>query len=363
MKCRRLLLLLPISALVSCTEPQMFTDEELPMLTAPYATTIVGGCHMDGPPGVSEKRKAECRRALAQARKTKNDAARYEWECKAWMAYPTPGCCDIPGADSPNFDRYNAEHPRIQAKYAKLMEERAVKEDDLPSLFAFCEFPIEGDGAKEKALRRRQEELRPRYREKREEFRRAAMAMLFPRLAMLPEMQGADAQVLAAAPCTFDKNKGLWDDCDAFDFSLRVEDKGKETTLSIGGTVYGGDYPKDVRCDVHTTLARNNRAEQHRYEWENGAWKESPSGANTKGGFAAKRALLEERDGTRLLTVYDDRTGDIAETFVLDSGTFSHDDEAHRGTPMPLILRHAQGNAYRLNGDARRHCLLHHAEE
>lgn len=358
MKRNPFLLLLPLAAMVSCTEPQIFSDEELPMLTAPYATTFVGRCHMDEPPGVSEKRKAECRRALAQARKTKDEAARYEWECKAWMAYPTPGCCDIPGADTPNFDRYNAEHPRIQAKYAKLMEERAVKEDDLPSLFAFCEFPIEGDGAKEKALRRRQEELRPRYLEKREEFRRAAMAMLLPRLATLPEWQGVDAQALAAAPCTIDKDSGLWDDCSSFDFCLRVENIGKGTMMSIGGTVYGGDYPKDVRCDrVRTTRVRNNRAEQYCYGWENGVWKEYTSADDTKGCFAAKRALLEEREGKRLLTVYDDRTGDIAETFVLDSGTYSHTNEA------PLILHHVQGKAYRLAGDTRRHCMLHHAEE
>lgn len=360
MKRYNLLLLLPLAAMVSCTEPRIFSDEELPMLAAPYATPIVGGCHMDEPPGVSEKRKAECRRALAQARKTKNETARYEWECKAWMAYPTPGCCDIPGADTPNFDRYNAEHPRIQAKYAKLMEERAVKEDDLPSLFAFCEFDIEGVGAKEKDLRRRQEELRPRYLEKREEFRRAAMAMLLPRLATLPELQGVDAQTLAAAPCTINKDSGHWDDCSSFDFCLRMESMGKDTTMSISGTVYGGDYPKDVRCDrVRTTLARNNRAEQHRYGWENGAWKEYTSADDTKGSFAAKRALLEEREGKRLLTVYDDRTGDIAETFVLSGGK----DVARRGTPLPLILHHVHGVAYRLAGEKQHYCSLTQAEE
>lgn len=358
------MLLLPLAAMVSCTEPKMFTDEELPMLTAPYMT-LVGGCHMDEPPGVSEKRKAECRRALAQAKKTKNDAARYEWECKAWMAYPTPGCCDIPGADTPNFERYNAEHPRIQAKYAKLMEERAVKEDDLPSLFAFCEFSIVGDGAEETALRRRQEELRPRYFEKREEFRCAAMALIYPRLATLPALLGVDAQVLAAVPCTFDKGRGEWDDCSSFDFCLRMESTGKDTPLTVCGTVYGGNYPNDIGCVVNTTLVRYNRAERHDYGWEDGAWKEYTSADSSKGAFAAGRALLEKREGTRLLTVYDDRSGDIAETFVLDSGTFSRDDEIHREKPIPpiLILHHVQGKAYRLNGDTRRHCMLHHAEE
>lgn len=359
MKRYNLLLLLPLAAMVSCTEPRIFSDAELPMLAAPYGTNLVGGCHMDEPPGVSEKRKAECRRALTQARKTKNETARYEWECKAWMAYPTPGCCDIPGADTPNFDRYNAEHPRIQAKYAKLMEERAVKEDDLPSLFAFCEFDIEGDGAKEKDLRRRQEELRPRYLEKREEFRRAAMAFLYPRLVALPALQGVDAQVLAAAPCTFDKERGEWDDCSSFDFCLRMKSTGKDMPLTVCGTVYGGNYPKDIGCVVNTTLARNNRAEQHRYEWENGAWKEYTSADDTKGSFAAKRALLEVREGKRLLTVYDDRTGDIAETFVLSGGK----DVAHRGTPLPLILHNVHGKAYRLAGEKQHYCSLIQAEE
>lgn len=360
---KRFLLLLPLAVAVSCSEPRLFTDDELPVHAVAPVSSIRGGCHYDVPPGVSAARKAECRKALARAGKTQDDdTARYEWQCKAWMAYPTPGCCDIPGADQPTFPDEEAVGLPIQTKYAKLMEERARKEDSLVSLYAFCHFHIYGNGAEEQALRRRQEALQPHYLEKREEFRRAAMAMLYPRLAALPELQGMDAQALAALPCTFGNAEELWDDCGSFDFCLREESTGKDTARVIRGTVYGDDYPKEVVCDrVNISLINNNRSEQHDYAWKNGAWTESTgSSSRPQGCFAAKRALVEERDGVRLLTVYDDRTGDIAETFVLDSGKFSKDD-LHRSY-LPLTLHRIHGNAYRLKGDRRRHCSLQQGE-
>lgn len=360
---KRLFLLFPLAVAVSCTEPRLFTDDELPVLEA-IPISILGGCHQDVPPGVSEARKAECRRALARAEKTQDNAACYEWECKAWMAYPTPGCCDIPGADQPSFPEKEANGLRIQAKYAKLMEERARKEDSLVNLFAFCHFDIDGDGAEEKALRRRQQELQTRYLEKREEFRRAAMAMLYPRLAALPELQGTDEQTLAAAPCTFDREAGIWDACGSFDFSIRDESTGKDTPRFIRGTVYGANYPKEVVCHmVNTSLVKDNCSEQHAYQWKNGAWEESTAvSRSAQGVFAAKRALVEERDGERMLTVYDDHTGDIVETFVLDRGKYAKEDSTHRDLTLPFTLHHIHGNAYRLKGDERRHCSLQHGE-
>lgn len=344
--------------LVGCAEPQMFQDEELPLHRAPIVS-FARRCHSDEPPGVSQERQAACRQLKKQLKQTTDNAARYELECKAWMAYPTPGCCDIPGANTPShFNENNAALRQPQLKYARMMEQQATQEDSLLSLFTFLEFPIQCDGEEEEALRHRQKELMPRYLARRDEFRRTVMERLYPMLATLPDIKGEGTEeeavrTLQKAPCRFGMYESVFDDCSDFDFDLCLRRAGGEPPLFLHGSIDGWDYPRSIPfAEVSLSHGKGDKT----YTWKDNKWKLPTERHNT---FYAEHAVVERRNGIRLLTVYDHR-GNVAERFVL------WDNPAPSFLPSgksAVKLRHVRGYAYRLVGDeTRRYCSLLSAE-
>lgn len=198
----------------------------------------------------------------------------------------------------------------------------------------------------------------PRYLARRDEFRRTVMERLYPMLATLPDIKGEGTEeeavrTLQKAPCRFGKYESVFDDCGDFDFDLCLRRAGGEPPLFLHGSVGGWDYPRSIPF-AEVTLSQGKGCKT--YTWKTDKWKQATEQHNT---FFAEHAIVERRDGTCLLTVYDHR-GEVAERFVVgDDPSF-----IYNSGKRTVKLRHVRGYAYRLAGDeTRRYCSILSAEE